>query len=233
MFAKKRAGIVLALAIIVVGGASVGLLYRIGAMQPKGPSYDLLSLAKKDGFALPRDLVKSAWTGSFGHFARGNVAFRQWLVKLVERPNENPEVRREASGALTFLDDDRQVDSVMEEILQWLETTPPAGGEDESVRFTVRNNILLRVLMTDLPDEEVLNIMKRARPDFWRTCIERNAEVRLDQPHGMDEKVLRHMKARAEGLLKYLEATEGGPPHQASSAASGAAQQPKPEPGVP
>jgi hypothetical protein len=180
-------------------------------------------------------VVQSAWTGSFGHFAQGNQPFREWLIQIIKRPNEDPEVRREASGALTYLTDDQQLNGVMKEILDWMERTPPAGREDESVRFTVRNNILLRVLMTDLPDEEILSIMKRARPDFWRNWIEDIADTRLDQPHGMDEKVLRHVKSRAEGLRKYLEATEGQqPPLPAPSSlpAPSPTQPPKPEKGV-
>jgi len=224
MFSKKKTFVVLALAFIVVGGASVAFFLRLGAIQPKPPYYELLRRARKAGVA-PKELSVGtvAWAvshgGAWSKHVESNGPFRGWLISVVENPKEDRKLRSEAWGFLDAIQNHQILGAVMKEVLDWMEKTPSVGREEESERFCLRNNILLRVLMTDLPDEEILSIMKRARPDFWRNWIEGIADTRLDQPHGMDEKILRHMKSRAEGLLKYLEATEGQQP-------------PKPEKGV-
>ncbi len=202
---KKRTAVIALSAAAVVCLGSAALLLGPRMLEPKPPWYKLGRAAHKAGVAPDQAAVGRG-------FAERNQRFREWLVKVVETPTEEPDVRAEAWRVLDFMQDDRKVGDAMQDIVGWMDKTPPGGPDESSVRFGIRNNILLRVLMTDLPDDEVLSIIKRARPDFWGTYLKRTANARLDVPILMEGKARLHMKERAQALLRHVAETEAAEP---------------------
>jgi hypothetical protein len=206
VLSRKRL-VVWAISLAVLCGVAFGVRWAVWGRSCPGPGVQLLRRARREGFVLPEWEVPMGQ--GFAQVATQDPPFRDWLVDTVADREEEPAVRLEAYRALDFLEDDGLLKDAFASILDWLEQTKTQGREDGRVRSEVRYNMVIRVLMTNLPDEDLLTIIRRARPERWQQVIRDFAGQHPQEPSGYKEGVHEHMIARAKALVQYLERTEG------------------------
>jgi hypothetical protein len=136
-------------------------------------------------------------------------AIRQWLLSVVESPHEDPALRSAALGFFSGMLDATALLRVMNELIAWAsaqsQTADGAGMARE-----IRTWLPMTAVEMGLPDEGVLDILKRADPQGWRAFLLRQTSS------GRTEEI----KARAKRLL---EVASGAAPTEP------AAPQPKPD----
>jgi hypothetical protein len=107
--------------------------------------------------------------------AEENRAFRRWFAGLVVRDDIDMKVRWEASEWLFGLESDDAIKDVTEFLLPWFNPVPysgPAVPGELNLRGSFRTGwFLFKLLGTDLPAEDLLELLERGWPE-WRARTE-------------------------------------------------------------
>jgi len=132
------------------------------------------------------------------------------LVKTVIAANEHSQVRMRAFYAIMQIDRDEALVESINAIQEWFLGDQPKGRRTGWLRANIGNWTIFTVLGAQIPDEECLAIVKRARPDAWKGILTSHADrseppsVVVDAPRGFRERVER-IPLRARQLLEMVQ----------------------------
>jgi hypothetical protein len=168
-------------------------------VKPRGvvdPSEQLCWRAQRAGFDVA--LVGTppwGWSG-YAALADRSVAARHWLLSIAENHREELDLREEALRSLVSMKNGTAWVPAMRDLLSYAEAVSSAPREAEIdfpvVARSIRRNVLLSYLGVVAPEEEVLEILKRAAPRDWHEQLAGAAE------RGPTEQI----RARAKRLLE-------------------------------
>ena len=101
--------------------------------------------------------------------AEGDGAFRKWLAGIVASPQEDHWVRALAFKALLDVQSDEAIRALMDDLHAWFRNRDAElDREGRDYQRQVSDLMLDRLLLTDLPVEDVLKLAKQSFP-FWDT----------------------------------------------------------------
>jgi len=220
MLLTKKGLVAILAAILAVWAISATAWLVVSQHGPKDPGRLLLWRMRAAGFEV--NLVPPPASQGFASFADKSPALRHWLLSIVENPEEDLELRREALYAIVNMKNERAFLSAVTDMLDWLDLGASVTGKGRFLPAEIRKYSWLNLAPMDLPEKEVLTILKRMYPENWRKYLVSEANRADDEiRRGTEVAWWERYKARATRLLEYADAhPEGQPPTGPSPPAS-------------
>jgi hypothetical protein len=208
MLLTKRTRLIILAGLLALAGVALAAVLILRAQRPP----DLFQRASQAGFNLndlpPYPPDASGLYGRLSQAADLEPTFRHWLLSIVENPKEDWGLRHEALASLVNMGNDAALARVMRDLLDWMDEKREPTGGDQNIAEMARTYIWVEALQMNLPDPQVLGILKRDYPDKWHEMLVGDSRI-------TPEEVARRGKpwdqivARAKALVQYLERTEG------------------------
>ena len=215
MLLRKRTRLIIAAGLLALAAVALAAVLILRAQRP----LNLFRRASEAGFGV-NVLRRPYHVRGFAVIADGDPAFRHWLLSIVENPKEDWGLRHEALASLVNMGNDAALARVMRDLLDWMDEKREPTGGDQNIAEMARTYIWVEALQMNLPDPQVLGILKRDYPDKWHELLVGDSRITPEEVARLG-KPWDQIVARAKGLLQYLERTEGSqaPPGAAGEGA--------------
>jgi hypothetical protein len=198
-------------------------LNEVLALAQRKDEERFMALLTEDA-PLPRG--KKPMLSDLPGLAEADPAFRKWLAGTVASPEPDYYVRGLAFKALLSMQSDEALRGCVEDLQPWFTGGAPGAAAGSSIyRRRISEFVLDRLLLTDMPVEEVLGLAKRAIP-AWQSRAGTEAAGNWHGATPWTDEQRARIQERARQLMWYAK-TGRAPGVQHQDAAEGGSGKPK------
>jgi len=192
-------------------------VYRFSRREPwpaeemaKYVDVDFIEKAENEA-PLP-DIQIELHNGGLSRLAAEHEGTRKWLIDTVKRPEESWQTRREALWTLGLIEGAGGQADYLLSLSTWIADTRPPDRREALFRNVVRQRLLEFILVSQLSDNQCIEVLQRVYPQEWIETLRSLKEMAHEQGLPEEQAFQKKIGERAEQLLRAARAgTVNGP----------------------